>query len=86
MDPASPESFDVLGEVCSLAYLQDEFHRFRKILCSTKFKRDQKELAFKGLSTVYFSIQPKNDQENNQAINLYNLAVREFQLRMAHEP
>ena len=49
-------------------YFFEEYHRFRKIMCSTEYDPEQKMDSFKGLLFVYVNLDNNLSPEDNDMI------------------
>ena len=66
-------------------YFLNEYHKFREIMCSTKYTPKQKQDAYGGLLQVYMACEdkdPENEELRKMAIEMLQM---EFPLRMGLE-
>lgn len=64
-------------------YFLDEYHKFREIMCSTKYTPDQKFDAYGGLLRVYFLC--VDDENSGLRETVIEMLQVEFPMRMGLE-
>lgn len=70
----------------TMDYYRSEYNRFREVMCSTEYTREQKEDAFQGIALVYFNAKTDNKEDNDALIISFQALVMEYEMRMLYEP
>lgn len=70
-------------QTLSVDYFIEEFHRFRKIMCSTEYTQEYKDDAFSALTYVYFNVS-QDDPKIEHAEELFIGLADEFSRRTAY--
>lgn len=66
-------------------YFLEEYHKFRQILCSTKYTIEQKLNAWKGLLYVYVNVETENEKQENLMQTCMSAIQRETEMRTGME-
>lgn len=67
-------------------YYKKELNEFRDAMGSTKYNRQQKEDAFRGMATVYFNTKTDNKEDEKLLKSSFKALFIEYSMRMLYEP